>query len=244
MRKYFDQKKYTFEGYVESESTKAAKAALMEIAASMDHTASPIVLHGVTSTGKSHLLQAAKNHMEQLHPEAKTKYLDGNSFINAFIDALTNCQLKAFYQGYYELDALFLDDVQDLEGKEPFQEALLKIFNVLFASNKVMVFACDRSPEKLYQLDRQLRIRLICNQIIEVEHADEEAKLKILMQKANELGLSEEEIQRLESVFDVFIEKAGDDVRALIGYLKRVSLFAELMEEELDKAFALKVIDA
>ena len=102
---------------------------------------------------------AIASYMRGHHPELTVHYTTAERFTSEFVTALRTHGPERFKQRYRGLDALLIDDVQFLEGKERTEEEFVHTFNALFAAGKQIVMSSDRPPGSLVRLEERLRDR-------------------------------------------------------------------------------------
>ena len=121
----------------------------------------PLFIHGPSGVGKTHLLHAIGVGIQASATGARrfVACVSAPSFVDELIGALQAGALEEWRARYRAVDALLLDDVHFVAGKERTQEELFHIFNALAAQGKQLVFASDRPPRELEELADRLRTR-------------------------------------------------------------------------------------
>ena len=76
-------------------------------------------------------MEAIGNHMLQLNPAAKVKYVTSEEFTNDFIHSIQSNSTEKFREEYRNLDLLLIDDIQYLANKEGTQLEFYNTFNAL-----------------------------------------------------------------------------------------------------------------
>lgn len=147
------------ETFVVGPANRMAHAAV-ELAASRPGEMSPLVLHGPTGTGKTHLLEGICHHFRTLHPRASAVYLSGEQFTTSFLQSLHGTGLPGFRRTCRSADLLAIDDLQFFVGKKATIVELQQTIDVLQRQGRQLVFACDREPDSLTDLGQDLLVRL------------------------------------------------------------------------------------
>ena len=138
---------------------RLAHSAALAVAELPGEAYNPLFLHGPPGLGKTHLLGAIVDYLRRRRPELTVHYTTVERFTTEFVGALRKDGPERFKQRYRGLDALLIDDVQELEGKEHTQEEFVQTFNALHAAGKQIVLSSDRPPEALARLAERLRDR-------------------------------------------------------------------------------------
>ena len=128
---------------------RLAHSAALAVAELPGEAYNPLFLHGPPGLGKTHLLGAIADYLRRRRPELTVHYTTAERFTTEFVGALRKDGPERFKQRYRKLDALLIDDVQALEGKERTQEEFVHTFNALHAAGKQIVLSSDRPPEAI-----------------------------------------------------------------------------------------------
>ena len=234
--------KFNFDNFVVGNSNKYAHAAALAVAESPSEAYNPLFIYGGSGLGKTHLMHAIGIHLLENNPDMNVLYVSSEMFTTELIKALNNKNMNEFKAKYRKTDVLLIDDIQFLEGKEATQEEFFHTFNALYDLNKQIIISSDIAPNKLVNLEERLRSRFQWNLIADIQPADYETRVAILVKKAENMGI---DIYNNPEVYDVICmiaEKIKDNIRELEGALIRVVSFSQLLNEKLDKNFAKKTL--
>ena len=160
------------------------------MAAEQPGTYSPLVVHGPTGTGKTHLLEGVCSAFRKAHPRARTVYLSAEQFTGQFMEALRGSGMPSFRRKYRDLDLLAIDDLQFFKDKRATVGELQHTIDTLARGGKQVVLAADRPPSALKSLGPELVARLSGGMVARLEPADYEARCGIVRQFATRLDVS------------------------------------------------------
>jgi len=147
------------ESFVVGPGNRMAHAAV-ELAGARPGEMSPLILHGPSGTGKTHLLEGICARFRTLHPRASAVYLSAEQFTTTFLQSLHGTGLPGFRRTCRTADLLAIDDLQFFVGKRATIVELQQTIDVLLRQGRQLVFACDREPETLVDLGPDLLVRL------------------------------------------------------------------------------------
>jgi len=221
---------YTFESFVEGKSNQIALAAAKQVADQASGSKyNPLFLYGGVGLGKTHLMHAVGNKLKKERPDAKICYLHSETFVSEMVKALQLGAMNEFKKFYRGLNALLIDDIQFFAGKEQSQDELFHTFNSLIEHGNLMIFSCDRYPKEIEGLEERLKSRFGWGLSAVIDPPALETRAAILMQKANDIGLS------LSDECAFFIaDQVKSNVRELEGALTRVAANARFTNAEID----------
>ena len=219
-----NRSRFTFDGFVTGPSNRFAHAAAMAVAEAPARAYNPLFIYGGVGLGKTHLLHAVGNFINETTPELRTMYVSVETFTNQFINALRDGNMHSFKDRYRSVDVLLIDDIQSLAGREQTQEEFFHTFNALHDGGKQIIISSDRPPKEIATLEDRLRSRFEMGLITDIQPPDVETRIAILRKRAAAEGIH---IAHPE-VLSVIAERVSSNVRALEGALNRVIAHAAL----------------
>jgi len=233
--------RYTFDNFVVGNSNRYAHAACLAVAETPSEAFNPLFIYGGSGLGKTHLMNAIGIHLLENNEDMNVLYVSAEMFTNEFIKALGENKTREFKNKYRKVDVLLIDDIQFLEGKDTMQEEFFHTFNSLYDLNKQIVISSDRAPNKLDKLEERLRTRFMWNMVADVQPADYETRVAILLKKAENANIEVD-----DDIYDVicFIaDKVKDNIREMEGAFNRIVGFSSIMGEKIDKAFSKRILN-
>ena len=178
--------KYTFETFVTGRDNRLAHAAATDVAQNPGNTYNPLFICGGVGLGKTHLLHAIGQVLAGKN--LKVCYVSCETFTNEFITAVQERSMDDFRRRYRDVDALMLDDIQFISGKEQTEECLFHTFNELHGQNRQIILTSDRQAKSIPRLTERLRSRFEWGLIVDIQPPDIETRLEILQTKTRERG--------------------------------------------------------
>jgi chromosomal replication initiator protein len=219
--------RFTFNTFVVGQSNLMAFNAAQLVAGTVAYPYSPLVIHGDAGVGKTHLLHAIGNHIMTTHSKA-VSVVTAEAFTNDYITALQNRELTQFRARHRKVDALLMDAIQFLSGKERMQEQLLYALNALHDTGKLVVVTADRPLHNIAGMEARLVSRLEAGLCLGIDHPDRETCITILRRKldAMDASIPEDCLAYIATV-------AGYSGRTLEGALIRATSYRMLSGKEL-----------
>lgn len=219
----------TFENFVIGESNRMAYSMAVEVAESPGRLPlNPLFIYGKSGLGKTHLMRAIQNYIEETRPSMRTVYVDAQDFVSKYSEAgaIKDQEKVSFrnFRAYYEqADILLLDDVQHLQGKKESMNMLFQLFNTLTSQGKQVVLSADRAPKNI-QFDERLKSRFYSGGTIDIQPPEVETKLGIVKSFTDEFSRSEGlgNFTLSDDIQMYIAENSGSNIRELKGAVNTV----------------------
>lgn len=229
--------RYHFENFVVGASNEFAHACAARVADGMGTTLNPLFIYGGVGLGKTHLLHAIAHRILSKRPGARVFYASAESFVNDLISSIRRNRMAAFRNKYRKVDALMIDDIQFIAGKERTQEEFFFTFNSLHEARKQIIITSDKMPKDTPGLEERLQARFVWGMMADIGAPDFETKVAILQKKA-----SEQELSLPREVAHYIAEKVRSNIRELEGCLIKLNFHASLHDIEIDLPVAQEVL--
>lgn len=230
--------RYTFENYIKGEGNQLARAAAVAVGENPGETSfNPLFIYGGVGLGKTHLVQAIGNKILERHPNKKVIYLSSDVFTVEFVEAIQSNTVNDFSNFYKNMDALIIDDIQFLIGKEKTQDLFFHIFNTLHQAGKQIVLSSDKPPKDLKGLNERLISRFQWGLTADVQPPDFETRIAILKNKSESYG-----INLSNEIFEFIAHNITSNIRELEGCLIKLLANASLNSKEIDLELTKKTV--
>ncbi len=235
---------FTFDNFVVGKSNQLGLAAASQVAENPGGAYNPLFIYGGVGLGKTHLMHAVGNALNERKMGSKVVYLHSERFVADMVKALQLNAINEFKRFYRSVDALLIDDIQFFAGKDRSQEEFFHTFNALLEGGHQIIVTCDRYPKEIEGLEERLKSRFGWGLTVAIEPPELETRVAILKRKADSVGMF------LPNDAAFFIaQRIRSNVRELEGTLKRVianahftgrEISVELVRESLKDLLALQ----
>ncbi len=220
---------FTFQQFVVGSCNELACAAGKAVAEFPGGPYNPLFIYGGSGLGKTHLLQAICHAILRSATPRRILYLSCESFVNRFIQAVTDSKLAEFRYACRAVDILLVDDIQFLEGKNRTQEEFFHTFNTLYNGKKQIVLSSDRSPKEMPTLKDRLVSRFGWGMVTKLDSPCLETRVAIVKRKAGLRGF-----ELSSEVAQFLAERIDTNIRELEGAVTKVLGYANLMGRRVD----------
>ena len=211
---------FTFDKFAVSGSNQMAHAAAQAVADNPGVSYNPLFIYGGVGVGKTHLMHAVGHNMILKNTSAKILACTAEDFTNDIVDGIRNKTTSEVRKKYRKLDALFIDDIQFIAGKDTAQEEFFHTFNAVTSAGGQVILTSDKPPTDIPKLEARLKTRFQAGLIVDVSPPDFELRSAIVQIKSEERGIA------LTNEMVALVAGNVDSARGIQGFL--VKLFTEV----------------
>ena len=229
---------YTFDNFIIGPSNNLAFAAAKAVAQKKHEQYNPLFIYGDSGLGKTHLLSAIKQEMEKNYPGINIIYISSETFTNEFLHAISTNTTSRFDDKYRSADALLIDDIQFIAGKEQTEEKFFHIFNELYNLNKAIVLTSDRPAKEIKSISDRLQTRFSSGLAADVRPPEYETRLAIIQRKAEMINF-----KIPDDVVDFIATKLKSNIRQIEGVVTKLNALYMLNQIKPTVVSAQKVIN-
>lgn len=147
--------RFTFDSFEVTKANSKAFEKAKQFAENAD--LKPLAIFGGTATGKTHLLYAVKNAIEQNSPDFNVILTTTADMVASLTNIISNGgSAEQFREQYMQADVLLVDDIQELAGKEKTQDELILLFNMFYESGRRFMMTSSQKESHFGIKDRLL----------------------------------------------------------------------------------------
>jgi chromosomal replication initiator protein len=224
---------FSFDTFVTGKANELARAAAIQVAEHPGSAYNPLFIYGGVGLGKTHMLQAIGNLLNEQNSQAKIRYIHAEQYVSDVVRAYQHKAFDDFKRYYHSLDLLLIDDIQFFSNKNRTQEEFFYAFNALIEAHKQVVITCDTYPKEIAGMEDRLISRFGWGLTVSIDPPELEMRVAILLKKASADGFS------LHEDVAFFIAKhIQSNVRELEGALKRVLAYSRFSSQPVSVALA------
>lgn len=220
----------TFNNFIIGPSNNIAHALSMAVAKDPGKTYPALYIYGNSGLGKTHLIHAIANSVQNQKPSTRICMTSANRFMSEMVQAMQANQLMDFRRKYTEkTDVLIIDDIHELKNRSGTQNEFFHIFNELIERGKQLVFTSDKPPKEIDGIEDRIRTRLSSALPVEIQQPDLETRIAILKKKA-----IEKDIYLSDDVVNLIAKCVKSNIRELEGCLIKLGAVTSILKVDID----------
>lgn len=202
----------------ETDGSNKFAIALIKAIVQLEKGYSPLLIHGGSGCGKTHLLSVLNTELALAHPELSVLNIPEDFPIEKFpfengSEAMNGAEDTFQYRAYSSKDLLIVDDIERFLDEPKSCERFYAIFDTFVDNAKQVVLSSSMPIEKMEGFSERFLSRLRGGIDAHLSPPKPESRLKILRSECGRLNL------KLDvDVLQVLMSEAGKDV----AYLKRL----------------------
>tara|TARA_Y100000590_G_scaffold138373_1_gene158416 strand:+ start:3097 stop:4509 length:1413 start_codon:yes stop_codon:yes gene_type:complete len=215
----------TFDNFITGTSNKLAFEASKKVSQDIAHY-NPLYIYGGVGMGKTHLLNAIGLSLKEKN---KIMFISAERFMYQFVKSIKSNEMVKFKDYFRNTDALLIDDIQFMNGKEAMQEEFFHTFNALLEKGSQIILSADRPPNKLLRIQDRIKSRFSGGLVVDIQSAEYELRCKIIKSKIDEMKLSYSNEFKVTDEIQKFIStEIRTSIRELVGALNRIVSFSRI----------------
>ena len=199
---------------------------MAETAGTDSNPYNPLYIYGGSGLGKTHLMHAIGNYLNEHNPSLKILYVTSENFTNEIVNSLRSDKkyntdsMSELKEKYRNVDVLLIDDIQFVIGKEATQLEFFNTFNALYENGKSIIISSDKHPKYMETLDERYLSRFQMGLQVDVQPPNYETRKAILDQ------LNQKHGNKIDDDILIYItDNISSNIRELEGaYNKLISL--------------------
>ena len=217
---------YTFDTFVVGPNNDFIAAAAKAVAKDPNTDWNPLFIYGGVGLGKTHLMHSIAHSILENQKDARVLYVTSEQFTNEVIESIKEGVLAStkLRKKYRNIDALLIDDIQFVIGKERTEEEFFHTFNDLYQAGKRIIISSDRPPKDFTNTEDRIKSRFGNGMMAEINPPDYETRMAILKKRCE---LEHEHLS--DEILDYIATNVNSNIRELEGAYKKVTALNKLV---------------
>lgn len=216
---------WLFDNFIMDSSNRVACSVARALPETQSLCHSPLYIYGGVGLGKTHLLHAIANHLEQEHRSLRYLLLTGEKFSQGFVQAIRERSIDSFKSRCRSVDVLLVDDVHFFNGREKMQDELMHTLDALQRLNKRIAVTSNCTPSALDGVNERVRSLLSGGLVCEVSRPSLTLRQEIVSRRVSTLSLDIP-----TEVLDFVAREVSESIRVLDGALNRIIIHASMRD--------------
>ncbi|HYI10372.1 MAG TPA: DnaA/Hda family protein [Thermoanaerobaculia bacterium] len=147
---------YTFDTFVVTEGSREAFSLAVAVAENPGMTHNPLILHGRTGGGKTHLLHSIAHAIRSRRPGANILRISAETFAAQLVAAIRTKGWPAFERELEAVDVLLLDHLRLAPDRKSTQEEIFRTMEGLLSRGAQVVAVLEVLPTDRLIVERPL----------------------------------------------------------------------------------------
>jgi len=180
-------------------------------------TLSPLLLHGGSGVGKTHLSKAIAEQLRLRHGLRRVLVMTAEQFTIDYSESARGGGFASFRKKYRDVDGFILDDLAFCLGKNQTLSELRNTVDNLIRNQKQVVLVSDRPLNELSGLGNDLHARISGGMTCHLDPLHLDTRRELLHRTLHKYS-----VDAPESALDTLAKTCGGDGRAIFGIAFRL----------------------
>jgi len=220
----------TFDRFLVGGPNELAARAARKVAESPGTSYNPLLIHGRSGVGKSHLLRAVAAYLGTNSPEMFVQLESAGGIADRLTSALAEGDAGRFAESFVPVDFLLIDEVDRFEGMERTQAELRAVIERMLAEGRQLVLASAVPPAEFSRFSPDLLALLTRGLVVEIDAPDAAMARGVAADAAREHGVA-----LPAGLLDAVAARGFADVRSIREAVNAVILAAARKGREADE---------
>ena len=231
---------FTRDAFEMGTSNQLAVHAADAVIASPGVKYNPLLIHGASGVGKTHLLHAIGNALVLARgSRLVVACVHAQQFIDELITSIQGGTIERWRARYRSVDALLIDDVHFIADKERTQDELFLLFNEIVNAGKQVVLTSDQPPSVIPDLEARLRSRFEGGLVVPIQAPDRALREKLFARFLAAAGRESD-----AHLLALLGQQPVESVREIIGVVNRLGAAAQAAGVPLDAKLVRRELGA
>ena len=177
----------------------------------------PLLIHGPSGTGKSHLAIGLAHKMRLSHRMRRVLILTAEQFTIEYTESARGGGFANFRRKYRDVEAIVIDDIQFCLGKAGTLVELRNTIDMLLRDRRQVVLVADRGLNELSGLGADLYARLSGGMACAIDPLDAKTRAEVLRRMCNKSN-----VEMSTTSLNSLAEQCSGDARVLQGVSHRL----------------------
>ncbi len=208
---------HTFDHFTTGPSNQRARDLAFGVTRRPRQRPNPMLLYGPEAAGKTHLLRAVAQELAAGGESGRVHCISSERLSLELISAMRAQQLAEFQTRSGAWDALLVDDIDALDGREATQQELLRALEALVARGAPVVLTAPEPPHAIRGLSTGLREALSAECCVELTRPSWEMKVAIVLDRIDGFGVASD-----PEVASFLVGRLGSNLDRLDALLTRL----------------------
>ncbi len=215
---------FKLEQFIENKNGQVKKSIIDLLQTS---SAKPLYIWGKTTTGKSHLLQAACDLASQ--QSLSVAYVPLELIITHPAETL---------QGLEQQDLICVDDIQLIVHQSNWQLAIFNLYNRIHEQSKKLILSATENPLNIDIQLADLKSRLSWGNTIYLEELNDNQKKELLQQKAKQRSF-----ELTDEIVEFLLARVSRDLNYLLNIFDKIDQHSLVQQRKITIPFIKTLLE-
>ncbi|MCI4645123.1 MAG: DnaA/Hda family protein [Hyphomonadaceae bacterium] len=220
-----ERRDYTFDNLVVGPFNQTAYDLVRHIADDGELPANVILIYGLQGVGKTHMITALQQHVEQAEDTREIFYITAEDFQNEYIAGAMARDTRELKAKLRACDIVLIDDLQNIANAKGTDAEFCRNLRSITEAGGLVILTTDTAPGKLDGFSTRVMSQIRGAMSVEIKAPDKAVRLKILRRFVDRLQAQRPAFEVSDAMLEQINQRIRGQGRELLGGL--LGLYSE-----------------